>query len=71
MGSALEGKELKTYSKKDLPELDLIKPRLRISKDAFKILGVVQVPWTNDYEFLLKNEDGKTISFDILTGNRK
>ncbi len=69
----LGGKHLRTYTSKDLSEMGLIR-EVVLSYGVpgdFKIIGVQQIPGTNDndYVFSLQKEDNsKIISFDITTG---
>lgn len=66
----LGGKLLQSYTTASLGAMGIeIGPSLFDGDEArFKILGCVQVPRTNEYDFVIESSSGKKFSFDILTG---
>ena len=69
----LGGKEIRSYDKEQLQAMGL-----GYSVNAFygrngdfKVLGVQQIPGTNEYVFSVKKENGEVLSFDIITGEQK
>src|SRR5512144_1690906 len=65
----LGGKLLASYSTASLEAMGLEIERSREGDRAqFKALGCVQVPGTNEYDFVIETSSGKKFGFDILTG---
>ncbi len=66
----LGGKLIKSYTTKDLEKMGVkIEPLWEEEGEGaqFRVLGCIQVPNTNDYDFVVES-GGKKLAFDILTG---
>lgn len=66
----LGGQLLHSYTTSDLKALGIqVGPSVERKLAAqFKVVGCVQVPRTNEYDFVIESRDGVRLSFDILTG---
>lgn len=65
----LGGKLLHSYTTKDLENMGIkIGPSWEGERARIKVLGCIQVPNTNDYDFVIETSDGKKLAFNILTG---
>lgn len=68
----LGGKLLQSYTNASLEALGIeIGPTFGVEGDRarFKVIGCLQVPRTNEYDFVIESSGGKKFAFDILTGN--
>ena len=66
----LGGKLLQSYTTQSLGVLGIeIGPSFEGGEQArFKVVGCVQVPQTNEYDFVIESSGGRKFAFDILTG---
>ena len=65
----LGGKLLASYTTASLESMGIEIGRSREGDRAqFKVLGCIQVPGTNEYNFVIESSRGRKYAFDILTG---
>lgn len=65
----LGGKLLQSYTTASLKALGIeIGPSFEGDQARFKVIGCVQVPQTNEYDFVIESSSGERFAFDILTG---
>ena len=69
----LGGNKIRSYDQKQLRNMGLILPVITFygREGDVKVLGVQQIPGTNEYVLSFEKENGEIISFDIVTGEQK
>jgi hypothetical protein len=66
---SLGGTLIHSYTTKDLETMGIkVGQSWDGERAQFKVLGCIQVPNTNNYDFVIQTSDGVTLAFDILTG---